>query len=526
MRRFNSKKGYTLTEVVIVMLVVAVVVSVSIKITKAKLDNIVSYTYYSGYSTLKGETSQMVKDFKASDQQYMAVPDLSAYNRIFMFRNALFPVISIEKLLEKEVMAYIPNSNGGLNTGTGGLNTGTGNLNNGNENLNNGNGSSTIITHPECNYYYGRRPTCPDGQTWMDYPICACRGVIKPDEGSPKVDFKPGDGTPGPVKPDGGSLFNCDKQPTEAEKQEKRCQGLTFSQVSCDWVRTVCTNGQTWSTEECACVSNSSPGSGGCPNAPTSEQKDARYCTGQRFNDTTCDWENISPWPPCAGDEYRWDVTQCKCVPEPITIPRSGQNFCEKFVSYSNTKSGSAECTGSKIDATLTDFSEQTPDITLRNGMRIYNIRQNPGEIADLANNTQGAAYNGVPNVNTYGYTVYIDIDGEKGSSTLWQDVYPFYITMAGKVIPAYDMANNADEVGGNSRQHLMTSIEKEGIDATGHRKLYWVSKSVSFKEGACASGYVGAQTNYCNGVALKDACSGASSSCVLKFVSPIKFFK
>lgn len=498
MRRFNSKKGYTLTEVVIVMLVVAVVVSVSIKITKAKLDNIVSYTYYSGYSTLKGVTSQMVKDFKATDQQYMAVPDLSAYNRIFMFRNALFPVISIEKLLEKEVMAYIPNSNGGLNTGIG-------NLNNGNENLNNGTGNSTIITHPECNYYYGGQPTCPDGQTWMDYPICACRGVIKPDE---------------------GSLFNCDKQPTEAEKQEKRCQGLTFSQVSCDWVRTVCTNGQTWSTEECACVSNSSSGSGGCPNAPTSEQKDARYCTGQRFNDTTCDWENISPWPPCAGDEYRWDVTQCKCVPEPITIPRSGQNFCEKFVSYSNTKSGSAECTGSKIDATLTDFSEQTPDITLRNGMRIYNIRQNPGEIADLANNTQGAAYDGVPNVNTYGYTVYIDIDGEKGPSTLWQDVYRFYITMAGKVIPAYNMASNADEVGGNSRQHLMTSIEKEGIDATGHRKLYWVSKSVSFKEGACASGYVGAQTNYCNGVALKDACSGASSSCVLKFVSPIKFFK
>lgn len=497
MRRFNSKKGYTLTEVVIVMLVVAVVVSVSIKITKAKLDNIVSYTYYSGYSTLKGVTSQMVKDFKASDQQYMAVPDLSAYNRIFMFRNALFPVMNIGKYVGKDVMAV---------------------------------DTDTIVKQESCALTTadGRPPTCPDDYYWVDYPICACRELIKPDEGSPDITLRPpGGGTTGTVRPGGGTLFGCDKQPTEAEKQEKRCQGLTFSQRICDWVRTVCTNGQTWSTEECACVSNSSSGSGGCHNAPTSEQKDARYCsTGQRFNDTICDWVNISPWPPCAGDEYRWDVTQCKCVPEPITIPRSGQNFCEKFVSYSNTKSGSAECTGSKIDATLTDFSEQTPDITLRNGMRIYNIRQNPGEIADLANNTQGATYDGVPNVNTYGYTVYIDIDGEKGPSTLWQDVYPFYITMAGKVIPAYDMTSNADEVGGNSRQHLMTSIEKEGIDATGHRKLYWVSKSVSFKEGACASGYVGAQTDYCNGVALKDACSGASSSCVLKFVSPIKFFK
>ena len=44
MKRFkiSRKKAYTLAEVVIVMLVVAVIVGVSIKITKAKLDNIVS----------------------------------------------------------------------------------------------------------------------------------------------------------------------------------------------------------------------------------------------------------------------------------------------------------------------------------------------------------------------------------------------------------------------------------------------------------------------------------------------------
>ena len=39
-------KAYTLAEVVIVMLVIAVVAGVSIKITKAKLDNIISYTYF------------------------------------------------------------------------------------------------------------------------------------------------------------------------------------------------------------------------------------------------------------------------------------------------------------------------------------------------------------------------------------------------------------------------------------------------------------------------------------------------
>ena len=58
------KSAYTLAEVVVVMLVVAVVVSVSIKITKVKLDNIISYTYYSGYSTLRSVTGQVLADFK------------------------------------------------------------------------------------------------------------------------------------------------------------------------------------------------------------------------------------------------------------------------------------------------------------------------------------------------------------------------------------------------------------------------------------------------------------------------------
>ena len=45
----TPRLAYTLAEVVIVMLVIAVVAGVSIKITKAKLDNIISYTYYMGY---------------------------------------------------------------------------------------------------------------------------------------------------------------------------------------------------------------------------------------------------------------------------------------------------------------------------------------------------------------------------------------------------------------------------------------------------------------------------------------------
>ena len=46
-------RGYTLSEIFVVMLIIAVVVGVSIKVTKSRLDNIISYTYYSTYSTLR-----------------------------------------------------------------------------------------------------------------------------------------------------------------------------------------------------------------------------------------------------------------------------------------------------------------------------------------------------------------------------------------------------------------------------------------------------------------------------------------
>ena len=59
----SSKKslwGYTLAEIIIVMLVIAVIVAITIGITKQKLDGIVTYTYYSAYSTLRSVNSQMI----------------------------------------------------------------------------------------------------------------------------------------------------------------------------------------------------------------------------------------------------------------------------------------------------------------------------------------------------------------------------------------------------------------------------------------------------------------------------------
>ena len=62
--------GYTLAEIIIVMLIIAVVVAVTIGITKAKLDNIVSYTYYNAYSTFRKISTEMLADWKPQDPEY------------------------------------------------------------------------------------------------------------------------------------------------------------------------------------------------------------------------------------------------------------------------------------------------------------------------------------------------------------------------------------------------------------------------------------------------------------------------
>lgn len=62
--------AYTLAEVIIVMLIIAVIVAVSIGITKAKLDNIVSYTYYNAYSTLRTISAEMLADWDPTDPEY------------------------------------------------------------------------------------------------------------------------------------------------------------------------------------------------------------------------------------------------------------------------------------------------------------------------------------------------------------------------------------------------------------------------------------------------------------------------
>ena len=59
---------------------------------------------------------------------------------------------------------------------------------------------------------------------------------------------------------------------------------------------------------------------------------------------------------------------------------------------YVNIAGGTSICNGSAISANTTDFSDKTPDLTLRNGLRIYGLKGDYAAIPMLAGNN--IAYN------------------------------------------------------------------------------------------------------------------------------------
>lgn len=269
----------------------------------------------------------------------------------------------------------------------------------------------------------------------------------------------------------------------------------------------------------------------------TAEQQQQDYCDNgyTDYNSETCDYDTKpGTWPNCpAGTHWDPTVPDCKCVPDNATVPRKGANFCNMFVSLANTKAGTM-CNGSAVAADTTDFSDITADIVLRNGMKIFNASQDPATIPDLSlTDHTGAKITKADGTEIYtdefGYVLYIDIDGGRnGGSVLWEDVFPFYVTLSGKVIPAYKTDAIA-QFGGGSRYYLQTSLQVDSVDAQGATQ-FWLdgAKSISFRQAACMSGYVGAATQYCSrtpAVTESATCSEENNSCSIKKVSPIRWF-
>ena len=291
------------------------------------------------------------------------------------------------------------------------------------------------------------------------------------------------------------------------------CPASNWNDITCTGDAKTCPSGQHLNSG-CNCVND-------CPSA--AELTPCRKCD----NETGIVSTNPDINRTCSDETYEWSEEQCKCIISPRTLPRKGMNFCKLFERHSNIMGNTDVCSGSVISEGTTNFADKKPDISLRNGIRLYNMHRDATALPILAGNTQGGVYDGVPNTNEWGYTVYADIDGIKGDSQLWSDVYPFYITLSGKIIPGYDSANPGVS-GGDSTRHMQVSVEYEDY-TSGKRRIKWLSKSVPFKEGSCKSGYIGDATPYCrNNTAISklgECTTDGNSLCRLKFIQPVKFF-
>ena len=550
------------------MLIISVIVAVTIGITKKKLDSTVSYTYYSAYENLRQVSRTLLADFNSQDEAYQAMlpvnglanAAVSKPNKYMEMLKSLwiqpaFAAVDPNRKNDKCSPGYIMGEDGICRKG--------------------------YTPGDDPTLWQGCLLSCGDDEVLVNpnSPNCYCMKMQ-----ASEID------TPVSVK--------C----TVQQKQLCLLQGGSFNSETCKCTVTPsggeectppsggCATGSHWEGDPtCACIADAPSGGDDEPDAVCAAGDTPPVC-GQQC--VSGQWEAIPNFSNTCNqltEEWR-DLPDCKCVPLARIIPQNGDKLCEEFEKRVNTDSGFDACQGTLISSDTTDFSDKTPDIILRNGMRIYNLHSNIQQIAQLKGNKSGStitikkdlpiydssgatdkieidnkvqingtgsltefikpsnsiklAYDlnsgvihpgdiqqhlGTQVIDTgeWGYVVYVDIDGARGgSSTLWEDVFPFYMTLSGQVVPAYN-SEGGNDFGGNSKAYLQTSIQYEQINAAGKRKITWLAKSVSFKEGACKSGFIDASTPYCSGINLLTECSSSASDsyCSLKTIKPVKFF-
>ncbi|MDD3436649.1 MAG: hypothetical protein PHC64_05810, partial [Candidatus Gastranaerophilales bacterium] len=145
--------------------------------------------------------------------------------------------------------------------------------------------------------------------------------------------------------------------------------------------------------------------------------------------------------------------------------------FCNRLSDLYNT-TGTPDCT----KTTTSGFSATNANFITTNGMRFYN----------LGTNAIGSGATGY-------FTIYVDIDGSKRTSTENVDVLQFRIYLSGLVLP-YDNAST-------STSYLSTSVRYWNGTA-----YAWLKNSVSYKESVCVSGQF-IDAGYCGSYTKDSLC-------------------
>lgn len=555
-----TMRGYTLAEIVVVMLIIAVVVGVSIKITKAKLDSVISYTYYAAYSTLRSATSEMIADYDPNKDAYTyqrrffdmfnLTPEAIAANQT----EALDKYDTIDCSIRTNIPTYdsvytasiLPSLNTDLTflpteqvtqtavnteeTGGGGGETG------GEEN---GACAGKIVACSSDKYY--------------NYDKCACvpKKATIPKTGEKfctlleeYVNIAGGTSICNGSAISANTTDFSDKTPDLTLRNGLRIYGLKGDYAAIPMLagnniayntdlsigdrivilvkklkRDVVAYTDFMKSQITAFFRDmwSQPAYARCAQVnimigQTCAQSGGKLCDGSIHEEDGCfrcctpKLCNVSDISKCSSSGGTFNLTGCYCSCPSGTRLVGGQCIVLTPVVPTTTTSTNTPTTPTSSTTPTTPTSSTTST----GGTPAPAPEPDPFE--------------GV-NINEVGYIVYIDVDGSKGNSTLWDDVYPFYITMSGRVVPAFDSAANPDGAGADSVHHLQVSVKNETINANGRRAIKWLAKSVSFREGACLAGFVSSNTPYCSGMSYNNTCSSANSNCQVKPIKPMKLF-
>ena len=204
--------------------------------------------------------------------------------------------------------------------------------------------------------------------------------------------------------------------------------------------------------------------------------------------------------------------------------------FCELLFTNFNLPESHKKCdvTNTTVQeaAASKDFSSLTPHIILPNGLKVY-IASDLAEIEQLNDSPISA--------DKSGFVIYIDVDGSRSKTRLYDDVFPFYLTESGKLIPGYDSTITA---GANCEKNLAFDIVYDKFSGSNRKVKKYEAGTVtgsdlnSFKNTACVSGYV-RSLKYCgispdmsiiyDGVNCK---TDKKADCRLKVRKPLRIFK
>lgn len=217
---------------------------------------------------------------------------------------------------------------------------------------------------------------------------------------------------------------------------------------------------------------------------------------------------------------------------EAYTKSETATELCNQINDMYNTKSSSCNASTASVRtaATSGDFSSLTPHIALSNGLKLY-IADDYDAIANLE---------GARAVDRIGYTIYVDANGASGKSKLYTDVFPFYLPLSGKTIPAYDTISSS---GANNVGHLSFNVIQityggeygseyggEYAANSSERKTKLLLTRTNFRTAACKSGYIVSAT-YCkdshnSAITQFESCKAENADCKMIVNKPFRILQ